>query len=483
MCYLFKKEKIDVSIEGWSPNLITYLLDRLEIDEDTDLQNMSICQSDLIVCQLKMDSKFGLMQNTVMNRKHSDFCDFCGESIVLTKGAMDASFVDPETGILEDCEVKEFMVHKHFGTTEGYVADKSLSFVKFALNCYHRKTMRRLSLNSCICKACYIILLRKYEASKKDKYYTPHKKGGKKETKCFLPFCENMMARNVSVLKEIFKTVFVIECGTSAPLCHAHRLAYANKLKENEHCPLCAKLLKYGRRCEKSKPTQERKTTLLCMIKTNNLNNMAALIPEDFESHEYEVHKKCIRKLERDVERSMPKSETPSNSSPTKEKMSQKKKRRLFDEIEMGDQSQINESMEQDLTEEINSDYSMQSLEESVVIIPEEEEENDFKRSKQSIMLEIDSRIVDFLLTYLKNNSFITRKQLLEKYENYLRTECILNNISTLGETTMRGDRMQRRLETELSKRELPTPIKFSFLSNKNGYLVHQKELDFKKWS
>ena len=183
-----RKKRLMFPLKDGSPNLITYLLDRLEIDEDTDLQNMSICQSDLIVCQLKMDSKFGLMQNTVMNRKHSDFCDFCGESIVLTKGAMDASFVDPETGILEDCEVKEFMVHKHFGTTEGYVADKSLSFVKFALNCYHRKTMRRLSLNSCICKACYIILLRKYEASKKDKYYTPHKKRGKERNKMLPSF-------------------------------------------------------------------------------------------------------------------------------------------------------------------------------------------------------------------------------------------------------------------------------------------------------
>ena len=471
-----------MSMKDLSPNLLIYMLDILEIDEKTDLTHIRICQSDLLLCQLKMDSKFGLTQNAVINRNHSDNCDFCGESLILEQSNMDSSVLDPISGCMEDHEVKEFLPHKHFGTSDGYVADKSISFVKFALSCVHSKTMNKPKLTSCVCKSCYIILLRKYQASTKNIYYTPSAKRQEKEQKseCCIPSCTNKMIKNTAVIPEFFITLFNFECGPRAALCAAHRLTYINKLSRDKRCLLCSKLLKYCSSKDKIKPKKETKAKVVKEIVEKNLDY---ILPEDFVDKEYEFHRNCHRTWTSNIERSQHKYQTPSKRSSAEERRSNMKRRRLFepafDEINIAAPTNNNESMDNDdiMTDEGASMYNY--LEETTVFI--HEEAKDIEVSRGTLMKKIDKEIVDFLLAYIQDKKYITRKKIAEKYQDSLRTQCILNNMSTLDAASMKGDRMQRRLLDELSQRELTTEIQFSFLSNKGGYLIHEKGFDFKK--
>ena len=47
------------------------------------------------------------------------------------------------TGDIDVVEIKEYRTQKHFGNSDGYVADKSIEFVKFALACVHRNTVKK----------------------------------------------------------------------------------------------------------------------------------------------------------------------------------------------------------------------------------------------------------------------------------------------------------------------------------------------------
>ena len=129
---------------------------------------------------------------------------------------------------------------------------------------------------------------------------------------------------------------------------------------------------------------------------------------------------------------------------------------------------------------EMEEEETVSELEDTNCFLHEEEFEEE-PVTRQTLLTKIDNDILSFLLAYLKTNKYITRKKLLEKYQDLLSTESILNNLPTLDVAGIRGDRMQRRLQKVMQEAQLDKEIVFSFLSNKSGYLIHHVDFDFKK--
>ena len=180
---------------------------------------------------------------------HEDNCSYCGKSLLLKSGLMNET-LDATTGEIEESVIApEYLEHRHLTSSRGNITSDKNSFVRFALRCRHKKHNNRITLGSCICQACYIVLWKKYNAGKEGLIYTPKVRSKfKSAQKCEIKHCEDNSYLNLEIVPDLFLAEFEVkECQsnqTSFNLCKNHRRLYRRKAFEISRCFICTKILR-----------------------------------------------------------------------------------------------------------------------------------------------------------------------------------------------------------------------------------------------
>ena len=498
--------KIDTKpVSNLSQELISKIEEALscKLNENQMICETCIAKYTLVVIPFKSKSE-------VPCRLHKDQCGYCGGTLLISKSERGTE-VDDDSGDgdagpsgaqdvgatkLSVDESREYQYHRHL-TRNGCVPHDLISFVKFALRCYHRVHRRRLTLDSCLHNACNVILWKKYEASKKGDYYTPSKRKSATFVRpvCIVKSCDVVSVCSSEIIPRAFDALFASNRNemTKVPMCNVHRLEYRRSLESKSFCVLCNDDLRRASQKDKQFPSKDVKIQL---IEDNENFEFGYEVPDNFSDNDYELHRKCLKKFREKVRRAKREAESETETQLPK-------KRRLFKPEETGPSWQAGPSgqagssgqagpsgqvtiqigdheagpsFQQDIeTGSVPSGHSSptaatedpSSLDDYVVVEPEIESQ----MSKTAIKDLVDDITVDFIQEELSKKCFITRKEVVNFWNDNLKTYGFQHNYSHMEMPTIRPSRVQKRIQEAWQRRypDEEKELSFTFRSNKKG--------------
>ena len=466
-------------------NLSKELISQIEESRSMKLDsNDIICNDDIqkysmvTISFLKRSSG-----SEVIGRNHNEECTFCSKSLVLGEN------------VASDDGEKEFIEHHHLTNMQGFVPHDKTKFVKFALRCKHRSTNQRVTfISSCICNSCYHILRRKFDSSEKGIYYTPSVRKKKLERQeCCIKDCSDKSIVALEIIPAFFlgnfsvKESFIKSSSTSAPLCNHHRQDYRRKLLSPKLCMFCARDISRVSKKEKtnSQPSFKKK-----LVEDIQRKELALELPEDFINKEYTFHKNCLKQMKIRIARMNSPNTTPTKRVDYSEDQETGKRRRLdFGQENLEQESIPSTSSAQDASLlqhddelEISVGFSDTGLDESLSTshILEDEPNNDEQiMSKEEILSITDEETINFVYEKLQSNMFMTRKELVERWHDILKTKCFLQSIDYQSIPTLKIMTVQKRvMEKWNCLHGNEETLQFTFRSNRCGYYVHLASVD-----
>ena len=435
-CSVCKKHKSSlIQFSNLSEEIISFIYESCP-DLNKFPNNSFICKKDLLRFQLLIKGRRNNPTDQqrkqyeqlkeLYKRSHQDFCEYCQTSLLLSSN-------DPENdGITaEVTEIKEYQEHRHLSSKDGIVITQSRDFVRFALRCKHRLTNKKPTICCCLCTVCHRVIHRKFMASKEGKYFTPSVKGNmnqKSSMKCLLPNCSNQVERqmhaNIDTLFSVFKFHSEESCVS---LCSTHRNEYRNVIFRDDRCIFCTKLLKYDSKSSKMTPAENMKKKFRDTIENKNLE---VETPENFVTKQYVIHRSCWKTMQKKVR------EEPGNTSdkmPVGTVPSKSKKRRLS----FGHDQSTTVLQEDDVPEEACDISIEDDIEENQIIVTEVEET---VYTKSEIKEKADINSVRYIEEYLGQHKFMTRRQIIEYWNDQSQTLAFMNGYQPHEIQQIRGD-------------------------------------------
>ena len=116
-------------------------------------------------------------------------------------------------------------------------------------------------------------------------------------------------------------------------------------------------------------------------------------------------------------------------------------------------------------------------------ILEEEPKEDEPIMSKEEILSFTDEETVTYVHGKLKRHMFMTRKELVERWHDILKTKCFLQGIDYQNIPTLKTITVQKRImEKWNTLHGMEETLQFTFRSNKSGYFVHFSSVDIVKF-
>lgn len=521
-CCHYKKLQT-TAVSNLSPELISKIDTAVhyQLTDNDMVCDSCIAKYTLVVISLKSKTEVPL-------RLHRDECDYCGGSLLLRKkDKEDEDSGDEMIGAPQDVrprtsggdESKEYMKHRHL-SHNSFVHHDMKGFVAFAIRCYHKVLRRRITLNSCLHDRCRKILMRKYEAAKTGDYYTPRKRRSQAYIRpiCTVKSCEEVSVCHSEIIPNLFDSIFDSNRNqnTKVPLCQSHRMQYKNNLEGNKFCLLCHVSLRRSKKSDLSTPTEDSKSV---MIRDNEKCGIFNEFPDDFVTSEYTLHRKCMRNFRHKVEEAEKTSETVTDTT----SQGAIKRRRILDEPQAGPSGmqgtlpeisipiedleagpsrpsgqssptgdlEAGSSVMQDTLQDIanpmgdleagpsrpsgqsspdREEYQhdeTQELEEFLMVVPEITK----KLSRTEILDLVDVATIQFIQEQLSKKCFLFRKDVVNYWNDLLKTLGFQHNYTQLEMPTVRPHRVQKRIQDawQIKYPEEEKELQFTFRSNKKG--------------
>ena len=150
-CLLCQRSTKDLKLlKSLDNSFIKFALEKSTIDQIVNLDMANICQADIRRCELEMGSTYAISEN-IQERMHKDHCAFCNLSLIIQTETEETGELDMETGLfVSDCQLKEFINHRHFTSVKGIASKSHTKFVKFSLRLRHKKTNKRANVRKCV---------------------------------------------------------------------------------------------------------------------------------------------------------------------------------------------------------------------------------------------------------------------------------------------------------------------------------------------
>lgn len=487
-CKLCKTKKPNLQrVKDLSPELVAKIQSNnppeLELSSDDQ-----ICQTDIARFNLMKD----LSDNTRSDnhgRWHDAHCGLCENSLLLD-GAETSTLVSETEGLQDISMMAEFKLHRHFTNKDGLIPPDKEGFARYARR-IETKKKKSILLGSCFCKKCFLLLERKYNYAEKGIYYTPKvrkKKVPAEQSQCVVKDCNNEAIKSMEVVPSFFESLFNIEtqCSETVPTCVIHYNKYRNAAFGNYRCFICTQFLRKAHSAKKFKPNKDLRQKLVAQIDEKALN---VEVPDDFQESNLEVHKNCWNRLSKRIQRAEPRIMDTPKKRPNEDNVEVgqrgKRVRLSFADYErnMGPSSSTNipDESEDEIEEEDLSDVDLDETEKFVEcdIDPEQRRLN-----VQEIINQADEDIVAYINEHLQENMFITRKEVVERWNNIIRTLAFQENYDPITLPSLKAMVIQERIMNKWIETfgETTAQLQMSLLSTKRGVLIHYQTTNLNEY-